>query len=82
MTLKRIERYRGFNIYTEEIRVGIWGFAVVRIPSSEVADIIRTPYQGRVPGEHKSKESALEAARTHIDRIHQNRKNRTNQETR
>lgn len=80
MSLKKIELYRGFNIYTEEVRVGIWGISVVAVPSGE-ADIIRTPSQGRVPGEYHSKESAREAARAHIDRINKNRKNRASQGT-
>ena len=78
MSLKKIELYRGFNIYTEEIRGGIWGISAVEIPSGE-ADIIRAPSQGRVPGEYQSKEAALEAARAHIDRIQKNRKNRASQ---
>ncbi len=78
MSLKKIEPYRGFNIYTEEIRGGIWGISAVEIPSGE-ADIIRAPSQGRVPGEYQSKEAALEAARAHIDRIQKNRRNRANQ---
>ena len=78
MGLKKIELYRGFNIYTEEIRGGTWGISVVEVPSGE-ADIIRSPSQGRVPGEHPSKEAALEAARAHIDRIQKNRKNRASQ---
>ena len=79
MTLKKTELYRGFNIFTEEIRVGIWGFSLVEIPSSESTDPVRTPHQGRVPGEHSSKEAALAAARVHVDRIHRNRRNRSNQ---
>ena len=78
MSLKKSELYRGFNIYTEELRTGIWGISVVEVPSGE-ADIIRAPSQGRVPGEHPSKEAALEAARAHIDRIQKNRKNRASQ---
>ena len=77
MTLKRSELYRGFNIFTEEIRAGVWRLALVEIPSSEGMERSRTPQQGRVPGEHPSKESALTAARAHIDRIHQNRRNRS-----
>lgn len=75
MGLKKNELYRGFLIYTEELRDGIWGISVVEVPSGE-ADIIRTPSQGRVPGEHQSKEAALAAARAHIDRIQKNRRNR------
>ena len=77
MSLKKIELYRGFNIYTE-FRGGIWGTSVVEVPSGE-ADAIRTPSQGRLPGEHQSKEAALEAARAHIDRIQKNRKNKASQ---
>ena len=76
MTLKRSELYRGFNIFTEEVRTGVWRLALVEIPSSEDLERSRTPQQGRVPGEHPSKESALTAARAHIDRIQQNRRNR------
>ena len=78
MSLKKSELYRGFNIYTEELRAGIWGISVVEVPSGE-ADNIRAPSQGRVPGEHPSKVAALEAARAHIDRIQKNRKNRASQ---
>lgn len=78
MSLKKNELYRGFNIYTEEIRGGIWGISVVEIPSGE-ADSIRSTSQGRVPGEYQSKEAALEAARAHIDRIQKNRRNRASQ---
>jgi hypothetical protein len=80
MRLKKIELYRGFNIYTEELRGGIWGTSVVEVPSGE-ADVIRTPSQGRLPGEYQSKEAALKAARAHIDRIQKNRKNRASQGT-
>lgn len=80
MSLKKNELYRGFNIYTEELRAGIWGISVVEIPSGE-ADIIRAPNQGRVPGEYQSKETALEAAMAHIDRIQKNRKNKASQGT-
>ncbi len=78
MSLKKTELYRGFNVYTEEFLGGIWGISVVQVPSGE-ADIIRTPHQGRVPGEYQSKEAALEAARAHIDRIQKNRGNRASQ---
>jgi hypothetical protein len=78
MSLKKIELYRGFNIYTEEIRGGTWGISVVEVPPGE-ADIARAPSQGRVPGGHQSKESALEAARAHIDRIQKNRRNKASQ---
>jgi hypothetical protein len=76
MALKKTELYRGFNIFTEEVRAGVWITACVEIPSGETAAHSRPPQQGRIPGEHSSKESALAAARAHIDRIHQNRKNR------
>jgi hypothetical protein len=79
MRLKKIELYRGFNIYTDEVRVGAWGVSVVEIPASEDAGHMRAPHPGRVPGEYQSKESAREAAKAHIDRIHKNRKNRTSQ---
>ena len=79
MSLKRIELYRGFNIFAEAVRGDAWGFSVIEVPSSEVVSPIRTPHQGRVPGEYPSKESAVAAARAHIDRIHKNRLNRANQ---
>ena len=79
MSLKKIELYRGFNIFTEAVRDGIWGFSVIEVPASGEGGGGRTPHQGRVPGEYQSKESALEAARAHIDRIHRNRLNRANQ---
>ena len=77
MTLKKTELYRGFNLFTEEVRVGVWRVALVEVPPTESTERSRTPQQGRVPGEHPSKESALTAARAHIDRIHQNRRNRS-----
>ncbi len=77
MTLKKRELYRGFNIYTEEVRAGVWRVALVEVPSTEGAEHSRTPQQGRVPGEHLSKEFALTAARAQVDRIHQNRRNRS-----
>ena len=80
MSFKKIDLYRGFNIYVEEVREGFWGFAVVEIPSSEPRAAIRPPSQGRVPGEFLSKESARAAARSHIDRINKNRKNRADQQ--
>ena len=80
MSLKKTELYRGFNIYTEERQAGAWGISVVEVPSGE-AGIGRGPNQGRVPGGFQSKEAALEAARAHIDRIQQNRKNRASQGT-
>jgi hypothetical protein len=80
MSLKKLENYRGYSIYLEQVRTGIWGTSVVEIPSGE-ADVMRTPSQGRLPGEFPSKDSALEAARTHIDRIQKNRRNRASQAT-
>jgi hypothetical protein len=79
MGLKKVGLYRGYNVYTGEVRVGSWGFSVLEIPASEEAGTVRSPQQGRVPGEYQSKEAALEAARAHIDRIHKNRLNRANQ---
>ncbi len=79
MSLRKTDLYRGFNVYIGEIRAGVWGFAVVEVPSSEETSTIRPPLTGRVPGEYPTKESAREAARTHIDRIHTNRKNRAGQ---
>ena len=79
MSLKKIELYRGFNIFVEAVRAGIWGFSVIEVPSSEDGGIVRTPHQGRVPGAYQSKEAAVAAARVHIDRIHKNRLNRANQ---
>ena len=76
MTLKKIELYRGFNIFAEEVRAGAWRVALVEIPASKGGERNRTPQQGRVAGEHPSKDSALPAARAHIDRIHRNRRNR------
>ena len=78
MSLKKVELYRGFNIYREGLRSGIWGISVVEIPPED-ADGIRAPSQGRVPGEYQSKEAALEAARAHIDRMQKNRRNRASQ---
>ena len=77
MTLKKTELYRGFNLFTEEVRAGVWRVALVEVPSTEGAGRDRTPEQGRVPGEHPSKESALIAGRAHIDRVHQNRRKRS-----
>jgi hypothetical protein len=77
--LKKSELYRGFNIFTEEASTGVWGVSVVEIPSSESTGVSRVPDQGRVPGRHPSKETAVLAARAHIDRIHRNRLNRANQ---
>jgi hypothetical protein len=77
MTLKRTELYRGFTIFTEEVRGGLWRVALVEVPATEGAERSRTPQQGRLPGGHPSRDSALTAARDHIDRIHQNRRNRS-----
>ncbi len=76
MTLKRTELYRGFNIYTEEVHPGAWAFALVEVPATDSGEHARPPQQGRVPGSHATKEAALAAAHAHIDRVHQNRKNR------
>jgi len=76
MTLKKTELYRGFNIFTEEGRAGGWHVALVELPASEGGGHSRTPQQGRLPGGHPSKDSALTAARAHIDRIHENRRHR------
>ncbi len=77
MTLKKTELYRGFNIFTEEVRAGAWRVAVVEVPASDGGEQRRTPQQGRLPGEHPSRASALTAARAHIDRIQQNRRSRS-----
>lgn len=76
MSLKRAELYRGFNIFTEEVRPAAWVFALVEVPASDSGMHARPAQQGRVPGSHATKDAALVAARAHIDRIHQNRKNR------
>jgi hypothetical protein len=76
MTLKKTELYRGFNLFTEEVRPGTWSVAAVEIPSGEVGAHPRPPQQGRIPGEHPSRDAALASARAHVDRVHQNRKNR------
>lgn len=76
MALKKSELYRGFNLFTEEVRAGAWSVAAVEIPPPEPGAHPRPPQQGRLPGEHPSKEAALAAARAHIDRVHLNRKNR------
>jgi hypothetical protein len=77
MALKKIELYRGFNIFVEEARPGMWGVAAIEVPASDSGLHPRPPQHGRLPGAHASKEAALEAARAHIDRVHQNRKKRT-----
>jgi len=79
MGLKKTELYRGFNVFLEEVRPRVWACAVVEIPSSESTVSARPASQGRVPGEHPSKEAAVLAARAHIDRIHRNRQNRASQ---
>lgn len=81
MGFKRAELYRGFNIFTEEIRDGAWALAVVEIPSFDSGAPSRTPGQGRVAGTHPSKDAAVLAGRGHIDRIHKNRLNRASQTT-
>ena len=35
MSLKKSELYRGFNIFTEEARPGVWRVALVEIPSED-----------------------------------------------
>ncbi len=60
MTLKKTELYRGFNLFTEEVRAGAWRVAVVEVPASDGGERPRTPQQGRLPGEHPSRASALE----------------------
>jgi hypothetical protein len=77
MGLKKAELYRGFNIFTEEVRPGAWRVALVEVPVSDGGKRSRTPEQGRLPGEHPSKASALTAAKAHIDRIHHNRRSRS-----
>jgi hypothetical protein len=77
MGLKKTELYRGFNIFTDEVRAGAWRVALVEVPAGAGGERRRTPEHGRLPGEHPSKASALTAAKAHIDRIHQNRRSRT-----
>jgi hypothetical protein len=79
MGLKKVELFRGFNLFVEEVRAGAWRVSAVEIPASSGTETARPPSQGRVPGEHASKEAALVAARAHVDRIHANRKNRVSQ---
>jgi hypothetical protein len=81
MGLKKTELYRGFNVFTEQVRTGIWAVSVIEIPSSEGTAVVRAPSHGRVPGEHPSKEAAVTAARAQVDRIHKNRLNRANRAT-
>jgi len=80
MTHRKAELYRGFTIFAEELRSGVWSFALTEVPSTEAAEHPRPPARRRVPGEHPSRDAALAAARAHIDRIQQNRKNRSGQE--
>jgi len=75
MALKKTELYRGFTIFTEALRPGVWIFSAIEVPSG-LGERTRPPQQGRVPGEFPSKEAAVGAARQHIDRIQQNRRNR------
>ncbi len=77
MTLRKTELYRGLNIFTEEALAGSSRVALVEVPASDGGERSRTPQQGRLPGEHPSRASALTAARAHIDRIHQNRRSRS-----
>jgi|MudIll2142460700_1097286.scaffolds.fasta_scaffold552862_2 hypothetical protein len=79
MSHKKAELYRGFNIFTEETRPGVWSFVLSEVPATDAPEQPRPPARRRVPGEHPSSEAALAAARAHIDRIQQNRKNRSNQ---
>ena len=80
MSFKKVELYRGFNIYMEQLGTGTWGVSVVEVPTEEVSSL-RAPTQGRLPGGFQSKDSAVEAARAHIDRIQKNRRNRAGQAT-
>jgi hypothetical protein len=61
MGLKKTELYRGFNIFTEEVRAGAWRVALVELPAGDGGGRSRTPEHGRLPGEHPSKASALTA---------------------
>lgn len=79
MGMKKAERYRGFNIFTERVRTGVWAVSVVEIPPSEGLAVVRAPSHGRLPGEHPSKEAAVAAGRAQVERIHKNRLNRANQ---
>jgi hypothetical protein len=76
MSLKKTELYRGFNVFTEEVRPGAWVFSLVEVPA-DPGEHRRSPQQGRMPGEHASREAAVAAARAHVDRIQQNRRNRS-----
>jgi hypothetical protein len=79
MTHKKSDLYRGFNVFTEEVRPGVWSFSLAEVSSMEAAEHPRPSARRRVPGEYPSKEAALAAAREHVDRIQQNRKNRSSQ---
>lgn len=79
MSHKKAELYRGFNIFTEEIRPGAWCFLLSEVPATDASEQPRPPARRRMPGEHASKDAALAAARAHIDRVQQNRKNRSDQ---
>ncbi|HSD51614.1 MAG TPA: hypothetical protein VLG48_09410 [Candidatus Methylomirabilis sp.] len=63
MTLKKTDRYREFNIFTEEVRTGSWRVELLEVTASDGGERSRTPQQGRLPGEHPSEASALLAAR-------------------
>lgn len=76
MAPKKAERFRGFNLLVEEVRPGVWRFAVGEIAASGGLEQARPPAPVRVPGEHPTKEAALAAARAHVDRVHANRKQR------
>jgi hypothetical protein len=79
MTQKKSNLYRGFNVFTEELRPGVWSFSLAEVSSADLAEHPRPSTRRRVPGEHPSKEAALAAAREHVDRIQQNRRNRSGQ---
>ncbi len=76
MSPKKIDLYRGFNVYADEIRAGVWSSSVMEVTPSGETSAARASAKRRIPGEHPSKESVREAARAYIDRIHTNRKNR------
>ena len=77
MSHKKAELYRGFNIFTEETRPGVWCFVLSEVPVTEGSEQPRPPARRRMPGEHASKDAALAAARAHVDRVQENRKNRS-----
>jgi len=79
MTHKKSDLYRGFNVFTEEVRPGIWSFSLAEVSLTEAAEHPRPSARRRVPGEHPSKEAAMAAAQAHVDRIQQNRRNRSSQ---